>query len=138
MSSHLTPIETCREIAGLAPHEMVIGVSPSERHERLLAKYRCARRSQTVARAKIVADLRAAVTAGATGEAADLFIVLRRFLSLTAPVAPMRPAGFARRSGATLRLSARAPVAAPSSTLLPLARCADILPFSRPFSKPSA
>ena len=82
MHTPLTPIARCQEIAGLAPHEMVVGVSPSEKHERLLAKYRRARRSPTVARAKIVADLRAAVKSGANGDAADLLIVLRRLLAL--------------------------------------------------------
>ncbi|WP_442753349.1 polysaccharide deacetylase [Methylocystis sp. JAN1] len=90
MSALLTPIERCKEVAGLEPHEIVLGVSPSEKHERLLAKYRRARRSQALTRARIVADIRAAVAAGATREAADLLIVLRRLLALAAPRAPRR------------------------------------------------
>lgn len=108
MIPHLTPIGQCKELAGLAPHEIVLGVSPSEKHERLLAKYRRARRSQTVARAKIVADIRAAVSTGAKREAADLLIVLRRLLALgpgqkpdpgAAPPSPRRSASPRRRAG---------------------------------------
>jgi hypothetical protein len=129
MSSHLTPLEYCREIAGLAPHEIVIGVTPGEKHERLLAKYRSARRSLTVARTKIVADLRAAVTSGAKGEAADLLIVLRRLLSMDQPAARLLPPTGARRSGATLRLAIRSPIHAPAPAPALRAKSADIVPF---------
>lgn len=81
MAPRLTPIARCAEIAGLAPYEIMLGVSPSEKHERMLAKYRRARRSVAVARAKIVADLRAAILRGACSEAADLLIVLRRLMA---------------------------------------------------------
>jgi hypothetical protein len=53
MSLQLTPIERCSEIAGLRAHEIVIGVSHCETHERMLAQYRRAR-SQGAARARIV------------------------------------------------------------------------------------
>lgn len=111
MNARLTPIERCKEAAGLAPHEIVLGVSPNETHERLLAKYRCARRSHAVARARIVADIRAAVSSGATREAADLLIVLRRLLALDmagpgrAAISPRRRAS-ERRPPAS-RLGAR-------------------------------
>ncbi len=82
MAPRLTPIERCAEVAGLAPHEIMLGVSPSKKHERMLAKYRRARRSTGVARAKIVADLRAAIVRGARCEAADLLIVLRWLMTL--------------------------------------------------------
>ncbi|KAF2992756.1 polysaccharide deacetylase [Methylocystis sp. MJC1] len=82
MAPRLTPIERCAEVAGLAPHEIMLGVSPSKRHGQMLAKYRRARRSMAVARVKIVADLRAAILRGARCEAADLLIVLRRLLAL--------------------------------------------------------
>jgi hypothetical protein len=99
MKAVLTPIGRCSEVAGLAPHEIVLGVSPSEKHERLLAKYRCARSSRAVARARIVADIRAAVSSGAAREAADLLIVLRRLMALdnggSRPVAT----SFSRRRG---------------------------------------
>lgn len=99
----LTPIERCSEIAGLAPHEIVLGVSPSEKHERLLAKYRRARRSRAIARARLVADIRAAVSSGAAREAADLLIVLRRLLALDT-AGPRRVAtSSARRRGTAAR-----------------------------------
>jgi hypothetical protein len=80
MIPQLTPIERCSEIAGLRAHEIVIGVSHCETHERMLAQYRRAR-SQGAARARIVADIRAAVEKGAARRAADLLIVLRRLLA---------------------------------------------------------
>jgi hypothetical protein len=80
MITQLTPIERCSEIAGLRAHEIVIGVSHCETHERMLAQYRRAR-SQGAARARIVADIRAAVEKGAARRAADLLIVLRRLLA---------------------------------------------------------
>jgi hypothetical protein len=138
MNTPLTPIERCREIAGLAAHEMVVGVSPTEKHERLLAKYRRARRSCTVARAKIVADLRAAVKSGATGDAADLLIVLRRLLALGAPQASPRPASAARRSGAA-RLSVRTPLRAEApSPARVTSGGAEVIPFQRSGVAPSS
>lgn len=100
MNAVLTPIERCSEVAGLAPHEIVLGVSPGEKHERLLAKYRRARRSRAMARARIVADIRAAVSSGATREAADLLIVLRRLLALDARQPRRVATSFSRRRGA--------------------------------------
>ncbi len=81
MNPELTPIARCEEIAGLEPHELVLGVSPGRKHERLLAAYRRGRRSPTVARVRIVADIREAVAHGAASRAADLLIVLRRLLA---------------------------------------------------------
>jgi hypothetical protein len=94
MNARLTSIEHC-EVAGLAAHEILLGATPGETHERLLAAYCRERRSLAVARSRIVSDIRAAVARGATGDAADLLIVLRRLLSLAAP--DVRPA-CARRS----------------------------------------
>lgn len=98
MAPGLTPIGRCVDVAGLAPHEIVLGVSPSKKHERMLANYRRSRRSSAVARVKIVADLRAAVRRGASAEAADLLLVLRRLLALEpARRAVRRPASAPRR-----------------------------------------
>ena len=132
MHTPLRPIARCQEIAGLAPHEMVVGVSPSEKHERLLAKYRRARRSPTVARAKIVADLRAAVKSGANGDAADLLIVLRRLLALGGSPAAFRSASVARRPG-PMPLWVRTPLRAPATSTSPEQRTVDaeIIPFKR-------
>lgn len=98
MTPRLTPIERCVDVAGLAPHEIVLGVSPSKKHERMLAHYRRSRRSSAVARVKIVADLRAAVSRGAAADAADLLLVLRRLLAVKpARRAVRRPAPATRR-----------------------------------------
>jgi hypothetical protein len=130
MFTPLSPIERCQEIAGLAPHEIVIGVSPSEKHDRLLAKYRRARRSHTMARAKIVADLRAAVTSGATRDAADLLIVLRRLLALGSQAAIVYPTDVARRA-VVMSLSVRTALRLPPPPA-PARRTvgADIIPFT--------
>lgn len=97
MSSVLAPIEFCRTAAGLSPHELLLGVTPGGRHERLLQKYRCPRRSPAMARARIVADLRAALARGETGEAADLLVALRRLLALDAASAAVVHSRCARR-----------------------------------------
>lgn len=95
MKAKLTPIARCREIAGLGPHEIMVGAVPCEKHERLLARYCGDRRSRAVARATIVADIRAAILSGSTRDAADLLIVLRRLLtdatSFRPPCARRRP-----------------------------------------------
>jgi hypothetical protein len=98
MSSVLAPIDFCRTAAGLGPHELLLGVTPGRRHERLLQKYRCPRRSPAMARARIVADLRAALARGETGAAADLLVALRRLLVLDAGSALIIHARPARRN----------------------------------------
>lgn len=129
MNTHLTPLERCREIAGLSSHEMMIGVVPSEKHEDMLSKYVGARRSLGFVRMTIVADLRAALAAGAARDAADLIVVLRRFLALDARVAPLcRPdarRGFHRGAG-----SARARKPITNVTRNPDEPSADIIPFA--------
>ncbi len=81
MVFRLAPIQRCVDVAGLRPNEIMLGVTPGEKHERMLAKYRRARSSDAVVRAKIIADLRDALTRKATGKAADLLILLRRLLA---------------------------------------------------------
>ena len=90
MFPQLTPIDRCREVAGLGPHEMLLGVSPARKHERLLARYSRAR-SLPAARVRIVADMRVALKGGALGEAADLLVVLRRLLARDASPAEAQP-----------------------------------------------
>lgn len=127
----MTPIDRCSEVAGLRPHEIVVGVTPSEKHERLLKRYR-SRRSRAAARVKLVADIRRAVSAGAARSAADLLIVLRRLLAL-GPCAPAggRAPGTRRRRGASRERSVwRAGL---SKTRVPTASGAKVIPFpSRP------
>lgn len=80
MIPRLTPVDRCENIAGLGRHEIMLGVSPGAKHERLLNRYSRAR-SQAAARIRLVADIRAALREGAAGRAADLLIVLRRLLA---------------------------------------------------------
>ena len=76
----VTP-EQCADFAGLAPNEMVLGASPSAMHHSLLMSYLLNRERglKTVCK-MIVADIRASLDLGARKRAADLLIVLRRFL----------------------------------------------------------
>lgn len=80
MNPELMPIRRCAELAGLRSHELVLGVSPSDKHERMLARYRRAV-SLDAARGRVVADIRSAVQIGAARRAADLLIVLRCLLA---------------------------------------------------------
>jgi len=78
----MVTIKQCGVFAGLAPREMVLGASPSARHCVLLSGYLLNLwRGPTVVRKMIVADLRVYLDLGAPEYAADLLLVLRRFLS---------------------------------------------------------
>lgn len=94
MNPELMPIGRCAEMAGLRSHELVLGVSPSDKHQRMLARYRRAV-SVDAARGRVVADIRSAVKIGAARRAADLLIVLRWLLapeaSFDASCAAARP-----------------------------------------------
>lgn len=69
-------------VTGLAANEMVLGVAPSARHDRLLSSYLFnIERGPAAVRDMIVADLRRFLDLGARREAADRLIVLRCFLS---------------------------------------------------------
>lgn len=71
----------CRERAGLASHEVVLGVSPCPRHETLLASYLLnLRRGERFVLEMIVADLRGFLDLGVPDYAGDVFVVLRLFL----------------------------------------------------------
>lgn len=80
MIPELMPISRCAEMAGLCSHELVLGVSPSDKHHHMLARYRRAV-SLDAARGRVVADIRSAVKIGAARRAADLLIVLRWLLA---------------------------------------------------------
>lgn len=72
----------CAAFAGLASNEMVLGVTPAVKHDRLLSSYLAnLGRGAIAVRDMIVADLRAYLDLGAMQRAADQLIVLRRFLS---------------------------------------------------------
>ena len=67
---------------GLNQNEMMLGVTPSAKHHSLLASYLLnLRRGPPAVRNMILADLRSFLDLGAQQRAADLFVVLRLFLS---------------------------------------------------------
>jgi hypothetical protein len=75
-------IDQCAALSGLRPHEMFLGVTPTARHDYIYASYLLHHAGDVVAlRDMIVADIRAAIDLGDPTQAADLLIVLRRFLS---------------------------------------------------------
>lgn len=85
-------VKQCASFAGLASKEILLGVSPSKRHESLLKSYLSnSAFSKAAVRERIVSDLRNFLELGAPREAADRLIVLRRYLS-DQPDAQLRPA----------------------------------------------
>lgn len=71
----------CQKQAGLSAHEVVLGVLPSEKHERLLASYMLnIVKGERFVFEMIVADVRGFIDLGVLDYAGDAFIVLRRFL----------------------------------------------------------
>ncbi|MFZ3179721.1 MAG: hypothetical protein WBO09_15310 [Methylocystis silviterrae] len=75
-------VTQCAEFSGLAPNEMILGVTPSSRHHSLFASYLLNKeRSPAAIRDMIISDLRSFLDLGAAQRAADLLIVLRLFLS---------------------------------------------------------
>ncbi|MGD9656411.1 MAG: polysaccharide deacetylase [Methylocystis sp.] len=96
MNPELLPIGRCAEMAGLRSHELVLGVSPSDKHQRMLARYRRAV-SLDAARGLVVADIRSAVNIGAARRAADLLIVLRWLLAPGASLNDSRTVARPRR-----------------------------------------
>jgi hypothetical protein len=72
----------CAAIAGLSSHEMILGVTPSARHEALLRSYASITSlSKAALCGLIVTDLRNFLDLGAVRQAGDRFIVLRQLLS---------------------------------------------------------
>ena len=94
MSQQMTPVARCARLSGLLAHEIILGVSLGWRHERLLAAYRDSGVRDAVW-PRLVSDIRNAVRAGEPQRAADLLIVLRRWLADNARLAlmsaPRRP-----------------------------------------------
>jgi hypothetical protein len=75
-------VTQCAESSGLAPNEMILGVTPSSRHHSLFASYLLnGERSPAAIRDMIICDLRSFLELGAKQRAADLLIVLRLLLS---------------------------------------------------------
>ncbi len=74
-------LEQCSGFAGLAPNEMVLGATPSGMHDTLLSSYLLnMKHGPTAIRRMMIADIRSSLDLGASKHAADLLIVLRRFL----------------------------------------------------------
>jgi hypothetical protein len=89
-SEQITPAQ-CAALSGLHSNEMLLGVSSTARHDSLYASYRLHDESGWQAvRDMIVADIRASLDLGASKQAADLLIVLRRFLSERVAVVVVR------------------------------------------------
>jgi hypothetical protein len=75
-------LKLCEDFAGLAPNEMILGVTPSTTHRVLLSGYILSLwRGPKNVREIIVADIRLWLDLGRLETAADLLIVLRQFLS---------------------------------------------------------
>jgi hypothetical protein len=77
----MVTVKQCAAFAGLASRHMILGATPSVRHRALLSSYVLNLwRGPRVVRKMIVADIRMWLDLGAPEYAADLLIVLRRFL----------------------------------------------------------
>jgi hypothetical protein len=75
-------LQQCTCFAGLSSHEVILGVTPSARHEALFRSYiAITSLSKAALRSLIVTDLRDFLDLGAIRQAGDRLIVLRRFLS---------------------------------------------------------
>ena len=75
-------VEQCAAFAGLASNEIVLGAMPSATHRVLLSGYLLNLwRGPKAVRKMIVADIRKSLGFRMPNYAADLLIVLRRFLS---------------------------------------------------------
>lgn len=82
MTSKQITMAQCAALSGLGSNEMVLGVTPTAMHDSLHASYLLhPGRGWEAVRDMIVADIRASLDVGASKQAADLLIVLRRFLS---------------------------------------------------------
>lgn len=81
MTKDLSPFAFCADMSGLQPHEMVLGVTPADRHEQLLSAYLARGLGREALSTVLAEDIRAAICSGAAPRAADLLIVLRRVLA---------------------------------------------------------
>jgi hypothetical protein len=72
----------CAAFAGLSQNKMLLGASPSTKHRALLSSYLLNFwRGPEVVRDMIIDDIHMSIACGAKKHAADLLVVLRRFLS---------------------------------------------------------
>ncbi len=78
----MIPMADCSASTGLAPSELILGVRPSDKHERTLSSYLLNRhRGAAIVRDIIIADIRGFIDLGLPHVAANLTVVLRLFLS---------------------------------------------------------
>jgi hypothetical protein len=91
MSSKQITVAQCAALSGLGPHEMVLGTTPTAKHDSLYANYLLHGDGgwETVGDT-IVADIRSSLKLGALKQAADLPIVLRHCLLERLGAAPVR------------------------------------------------
>lgn len=102
MKIRLASLAHCAAVAGLQPHEMVAGVMPTAKHERMFQRYRC--QSSATAQGRLVAEIRDALAIGAATRAGDLLILLRWAIATPQPVGqPSR-----RRRRMPIRLARKA------------------------------
>jgi hypothetical protein len=85
-------LSECATRTGLGSNEMLVGVTPTAMHDSLLESYaRDCGKGCAAVRDRIVTDIRAALKLGQSEQAADLLIILRRFLWDRPVVALVRP-----------------------------------------------
>jgi hypothetical protein len=75
-------MQQCAEVAGLAPQELALCAIPAERHKTLLTSYLFnLKRGERAVCCMIIGDFWRLMEMGAKERAADVFHVLRLFLS---------------------------------------------------------
>ena len=78
----MVSVKECAAFARLAPNQMLLGVTPSNRHRVLLSSYLlCLWRGPRTVRGMIVSDIDMWLDLGMPEQASDLLIVLRQFLA---------------------------------------------------------
>lgn len=78
----MVTVEECVAFSGLASGEIILGATPCNTHRVLLSSYLLNLwRGPKAVRKMIVADVRLSLDLGMIKHAADLLLILRRFLS---------------------------------------------------------
>ena len=104
MLSRQIGLSQCVAISGLDWSELVLGVEPSSRHDRLLRAFLESGRNDCAEISRdLVGKIRLALRFEETRVAADLLIVLRRILALCARPATVRIQASKRRGLARMR-----------------------------------
>jgi hypothetical protein len=104
MTADVISVSLCIALSGLDANEVVLGVTPTKRHDELYENYlfKLGKRYDALA-GRIVGDIRASLDLGATRLAADLLIVLR--LALAWRLKRVRRRGFASRARRSVKPS---------------------------------